>query len=251
MKFGVCSGQKNARIAQQAGWDFLEENVQSLLKGLETDWVVPQLQMPVPSANSMVPAHLPIVGPNVSHEQLIGYMTNVLSRASQVGIRTVVFGSGGARNVPEGFDRNKAVDQITEFLNLIAPLAQSNGITIVIEPLNRKECNIINSVREAMTYVQAVNHPNIQCLVDSYHFWFEEEPLENLEAAMPWIRHVHVADKEGRVAPGVSGKSDYRPFFKVLKQGGYDRLIAVEGRFDWEKDVDSALKRLKEDWASV
>lgn len=251
MKFGVCSGQKNALVAQQAGWDFLEENVQSLLKGLETDWVKPHLQMPVPSANSMVPANIPIVGPNVSHEQLIGYMTNVLTRASQVGIRTVVFGSGGARNVPEGFDRNKAVDQITEFLNLIAPLAQSNGITIVIEPLNRKECNIINSVKEAMTYVKAVNHPNIQCLVDSYHFWLEEEPLENLEAAMPWIRHVHVADKEGRVAPGVSGKSDYRPFFKVLKQGGYDRLIAVEGRFDWENDVKSALSRLKEDWAAA
>lgn len=251
MRFGVCSGQKNAAAAKAAGWDYLEENVQGLLKGSEQAWAAPTLEIPVPAANSMVPGSIPIVGPNVSREQLSAYMTNVLSRAAKVGIHTIVFGSGGARNVPEGFDRNKAVDQITEFLHLIAPIAQANGVTIVIEPLNRKECNIINSVKEGMTYVKAVNHPHIQCLVDSYHFWLEDEPLANLEAAMPWIKHVHVADKEGRVAPGVSGTSDYLPFFKVLKQGGYDKLISVEGKFDWEKDVTTSLKRLKDDWSKA
>ena len=44
---------------------------------------------------------------------------------------------------------------------------------------------------------------------------------------MPWIRHVHVSDKT-RVAPGESGKDDYRPFFAVLKRGGYDGLVSVE-----------------------
>ena len=52
-------------------------------------------------------------------------------------------------------------------------IAASHGVLIVAEPLNRGECNIINTVAEAMEYVQAVNHPNFNCLVDSYHLWLE------------------------------------------------------------------------------
>lgn len=253
MQFGVCTGFKNAATAQAAGWDFVEENVQGFLKGLEKDWTAPDpAPLPTPAANSMVPGSVPIVGPNVSRDQLKQYMTAVLTRAPRVGMHTIVFGSGGARNVPEGFDRSKAVDQITDFLHLIAPIAQDNGVTIVIEPLNRGECNIINTVAEAMTYVERVKHPHIKCLVDSYHFWLEDEPLANLEKAMPSIAHVHVADRDGRTPPGESGTSDYKPFFKVLKQGGYDRLVSVECKgFDFATHGTKVLERLRKDWAEA
>lgn len=252
MQFGICTNQSNASVAMQAGWDYLEENVQSLLKGSEAVWSAPLIQAPTPAANSMVPGGIPIVGPDVNHERLKCYMTHVLARADQIDLRTIVFGSGAARNVPDGFDRNKAVDQITDFLHLIAPIAAAHNIMIVIEPLNKGECNIINTVAEAMTYVKRVNHPNIQCLVDSYHFWLEDEPLANLESAMPWIKHVHVADRDGRVAPGESGTSDYKPFFKVIKQGGYDLRCSVECKgFDFEQHGTKVLDRLKADWSTA
>ena len=47
---------------------------------------------------------------------------------------------------------------------LAAPLAQAGGITLVVEPLNRQECNVINSVAEAMEYVTAADHPQVRCL---------------------------------------------------------------------------------------
>ena len=253
MQFGACTSSSRALAAQAGGWDFLEENVQSYLKGTTDDWQAPPSPaLPVPSANSLVPGTLPVVGPNANADALKQYMTNVLTRAQQVQMHTLVFGSGAARNVPDGFDRNKAVDQITDFLGMIAPVAQQHGVTMVIEPLNRGECNIINSVGEAMTYVTRLNHPNIKCLVDSYHMWLEDEPLSNLEAAMPSIAHVHVADKDGRTAPGESGTSDYLPFFKVLKAGGYDKLMAVECRgFDLQTTGPRALKFLQDHWAKA
>ena len=100
----------------------------------------------------------------------------------------------------------------------------------------------------AMKWVEAVNHPNFKCLVDSYHFWLEDEPLKNLESAMPSIAHVHVADKAGRVAPGESGKSDYAPFFRVLREGGYDRRISVEAPPFTEAQYGKVLEFLKEQW---
>jgi sugar phosphate isomerase/epimerase len=162
----------------------------------------------------------------------------------------LVFGSAGARNVPDSFDRAKAREQILAFDRMSSKIAAQHGVTFVAEPLNRGESNIVNSVAEAMEYVRAVNHPNFQCLVDSYHFWLENEPLENLRAAMPWIRHVHLADKEGRVAPGESRKSDYRPFFKVLKEANYDGLISVEAPAwtSFESDAARVLEFIKKQW---
>src|SRR2546423_6828562 len=89
----------------------------------------------------------------------------------------------------------------------------------------------MNTVSEAADIVRAVDHPNFRCLVDSYHFWLEDEPLESLREAMPLIRHVHVADRAGRVPPGESGDakgSDYRALFRILEEARYDALISVE-----------------------
>src|SRR5207237_9062708 len=140
-----------------------------------------------------------ITGPEANMERLRDYMTRVTRRASKVGTKILVFGSAGARQIPDGFDRGKAKEQIIAFAKMSAELAGKHGVTIVAEPLNRKESNVINSVAEGMEHVSAVNHPNFKCLVDSYHFWLEQEPLENLRNAMPHIAHVHLADTEGRV----------------------------------------------------
>ena len=237
MQLGVCTSPEKAATVQAAGFNFVEASTQALLQGLLPDdqWTglaqAKASPLPIPSANVLVPGSLKITGPDADLGRLRAYLATVMARAEQVGIRTLVFGSGGARNVPDGFPREQARDQIVAFARAAAELAAPHGVTVVIEPLNRKECNVINSVAEAMDYVRAADHPNLRCLVDSYHFWLEDEPLENLRQAMPWIRHVHVADKEGRVAPGESGQSDYRPFFRVLRDADYDGLIAIEGNF--------------------
>jgi len=256
IQWGYCVKCTEAERFKAAGWDYVEENVQGLLKGTQSDaeWqgaaIAKASVLPTPAANSLVPGDIKITGPAVDSAKLKSYMTTVLQRAKIVGMKTLVFGSGGARNYPEGFDRATAKKQILEFLAMAAPIAQQNGVTLVAEPLNRKESNIINSVAEGMEYVKELNHPAFKCLVDSYHFWLEDEPLKNLEAAMPSIKHVHVADKDGRVAPGRSGTSDYKPFFKVLKAGGYNGLISVEAGDTGKTagDEGKILAFLREQW---
>ncbi|HEV2292351.1 MAG TPA: sugar phosphate isomerase/epimerase family protein [Tepidisphaeraceae bacterium] len=255
MRFGICTTVDNSAPALSAGWDFIEESVQGLLKGLEPDeqWTgherAGRAALPIRAANMLVPGSLKITGPDVNTEQLGSYIRTVLRRADALDIRTLVFGSGAARHVPEGFARDTAAEQITEFMRASAAVAMEHGVTIVVEPLHRGECNIINFLAEAMKYVDAVNHPNLQCLVDSYHLWMEDEPLENLRVAMPSIRHVHVADRVGRTAPGESGEADYRPFFRVLKDGGYDGLISVEAKsFDIASNGRKVLEFLRTQW---
>jgi sugar phosphate isomerase/epimerase len=256
MKFGICTSIDNSQAVKDAGWDFVEESVQNLLQGLkaDTEWDgaqrVGRSALPVPAANVLVPGAMKIVGPAVDFEKLRQYMGTALRRAGELRVQTLVFGSGAARTIPDGWTRDKARQQILDFIRMSAQVAEQHEVTLVAEPLNQTECNIINSVAEAMEYVRTINHPNFQCLVDSFHFWLEDEPLENLRAAMPWIRHVHLADRDGRTPPGESGLSDYRPFFRVLKEGGYDRLISVEasGFKDFAGIGPRVLAFVKKQW---
>jgi sugar phosphate isomerase/epimerase len=256
MRFGICAPVERAAELKAAGCDFVEENVQNFLQGLVEDskWLgqakASASPLTVLAANSLVPGDIKIVGPAVDLAKLRNYMAAVLRRAQSVGMKILVFGSAGARNVPEGFDRQKARRQILDFIRMAAPLAQSNGVTLVAEPLNHTESNIINTVSEAMSYVKDVNHPSFQCLVDSYHFWIDNDSLADLKDAMPWIRHVHVADKDGRVAPGESGTADYRPFFKVIKAAGYTGVVSVEalGFTDFKTVAPRVLGFLRRQW---
>jgi sugar phosphate isomerase/epimerase len=256
MQFGICAPVESAADLKTAGADFVEENVQTFLRGLVDDsqWNGPErlrgAALPVLAANSLLPRELTIVGPSLDLQAVRQYITLVLHRAQVAGIKILVFGSAAARNVPEGLDRQTAREQIVEFLNMATPLAAEHGITLVAEPLSRRESNIINSVSEAMVYVKRVNHPNFRCLVDSYHFWVEDDSLEDLKLAMPWIAHVHVADKDGRVAPGESGGSDYAPFFHVIKQAEYRGAISVEALefVDFKIVAPRVISFLKRAW---
>ncbi|HEX4125844.1 MAG TPA: sugar phosphate isomerase/epimerase family protein [Tepidisphaeraceae bacterium] len=259
MQFGICTGLARAADVQSAGWDFVEASCQEALQATvdESQWTsrrqLRESPSPVPSANVMVPGSLRITGAKASPEALAKYMNTLMSRAAAVGMKTIVFGSGGARNVDADFDRKGARAQILLFAKMIAELAGKHGIMVVLEPLNRGECNIINTLPEAAEYVRAVNHPNFQLLLDSYHFWLEDEPLENLRAVAQSIRHVHLADKVGRTAPGRSGQADYRPLFAELKRVGYDGRAAVEamGFDDIETGGPGVLKFVKEQWAEA
>jgi len=254
--FGMCGSPASSSAFKAAGWAYVEGSIQALLQGTMNDaaWTgraeIAASVLPVPAANMLVPGNLKVTGPDADLSKLERYMTNVLRRAGQTGVKTLVFGSGVARAIPDGFDRGRAKEQILAYLRASVPLAAKAGVTIVAEPLNRVECNVMNSVAECMTYVKAIEHPNFQCLVDSYHFWLEDEPLENLRAAMPWIKHVHLADKVGRVAPGLSGQSDYRSFFKVLKDANYQGLISYEGSPipDFDVTAPKILDYVRREW---
>src|SRR3982751_5896452 len=110
MKFGVCCPIEQSHPAKAAGWDFVEIRVDQFIQGLIPDerWhgakIAAGSALPVIAANVLVPPVLKITGPKASIDRLRPYMSTVMGRSSGIGIKTLVFGSGGARNVPDGFE---------------------------------------------------------------------------------------------------------------------------------------------------
>jgi sugar phosphate isomerase/epimerase len=252
MKFGVCTDFSSGPVLAKAGFDFIELVVQSHLKPQEPEDnfrpVLEQIKAcPVrcSAANCFVPGSLKICGPDASLEKLEAYVSVAFERAKRAGIKTIVFGSGGARQIPDGVDRGSAWKQIVEFGKMIGPLAQKNGVTIAVEPLNRKECNVLNSVGEGARYVREVNHPAVRLLADSYHWGLDSDSFDDLVAAGPLLSHVHVATFPSRVAPGFDG-CDLAPFFHALREGGYEGAVSIESSWrDMPAQAKKALDTLK------
>src|SRR5690606_17291330 len=112
-----------------AGFDFIECKVTSLLPEESGDVVSPILAqhkaapVPVAAFNVLLPGTLKIVGPEVDSARIGRYLDNALARVHEIGSEIVVFGSGTARAIPNGFPAAEAREQIVAFLDQAASAA--------------------------------------------------------------------------------------------------------------------------------
>jgi len=196
---------------------------------------------------------LKVVGENVPMSALSDYAEQCLARCRLVGASVVVWGSAGSRNVPEGFPRPRAQQQIAEFLRMTGEIAKRHGIVLAIEPLRHQECNILNTGAEALEMVRTVKHPNVRMIIDYYHMREENEGAAILETGKHEIVHLHFANPHGRVWPRELSEDDhYREFFGYLKKTDYSGGISIEGKgsFDHDGAASRAFlqKALSEPW---
>lgn len=169
------------------------------------------------------------MGPTIDEDREMDYLRRAFPRAQQLGIDTIVFGSGPARRVPDGFPKEQAFQQLVAFVKRIAPEAQKHGLVLAVEAQRKEETNIINSTAEAITWVEAVGHPHFQVMVDFYHLALEKEDPAVLTRAKR-IAHVHFANPTGRVFPRQADEYDYAGFFANLGKIGYRGRISIEAR---------------------
>ncbi len=183
--------------------------------------------LPTPAANSLFPPDLKVTGPSVDTERLRRYTEAVVSRAASIGLTTIVFGSGAARMVPEGWSLARGFEQYVEALNLMAPLAQRHGVTIVVEALKRDESNIVNTLDEGAEAVKRSNQPNVRLLVDVFHMLRNGESPDAITRHADLVTHSHIAENKDRAEPGRYG-DDFRPFLRALRGAKRCRHLTIE-----------------------
>lgn len=229
---GADHSLENVSKAREVGYDFVECRVASLLPKENGSAFMHamehfrNMELPAQVFSLFIPPDLKIVGPNIEHKRLKLFTKTVIQRMHAMGGRVLVFGSGEARKIPEGFPLKDAIQQIVEFLQEASTLIPHDCMTIVIEPQYRKETNVINSIPEAVEIAQKVGHPCIKVMADLNHMIEENEPLEHLVQFVEWIKHIHVADSD-RLPPGY-GNYPFEKFGEILKKSGYSDRISAE-----------------------
>jgi hypothetical protein len=126
--------------------------------------------LPALACNGFIrPKNLRCVGEEANHDQVLEWAETAFRRLKQAGGKFIVFGSGGARELRNGWPKDKADAQFVALPKRMGPLAEKHGVTVVVEQLLQSECNYINRIGEGAALIRAANHPNIRLLADLYH----------------------------------------------------------------------------------
>jgi len=110
---------------------------------------------------------------------------------------------------------------------LTACAVSEPSVKIAIEPINRYETDIINTVDSALKFLGKLKKDNVGLLLDTFHMNIEEPSInESIRIAQDKIFHIHIADSN-RWFPG-AGHLDFRNIFETLGKINYTGFISAE-----------------------
>lgn len=245
MKFGYCvnmlslpgsdmSGREWIAAMGKLGFDYVELPLAQMMAYDDQDFVelfvkpLNESGLECHCCNNFFPASIRLTGPDFDPAIVEDYARRAMARAQRLGAKKIVFGSSGARNYPAGFPREEAQAQFRQVLNLLQPIAQEYGITLVMEHLNKLESNLLNSLHEGVELVNEVQLSQVRCLLDNYHMMLAGGDVSNILEAKGLLRHVHLARVLGRSLPTEGDEVDWQGVFAALKEIGYDEDCSIE-----------------------
>ena len=262
MRFGIClSPERTAGLDVLTGHDrpdFVEWSVASTVGTMdEAGFVALQEQtaaLPfVPETwNVLLPGSLKIVGPAVDLGALAAYAETAFARVAALGGTLCVFGSGGARTIPAGWDPVEGRRQFVAACRVLVPIAATHGVTLALEPLRRAETNLINSVTDGLALLDEVGDERLAILADLFHMVEEGEDVSVVRAAGSQLAHVHVAAQGTRTLPAAATDGAVTAaFFRELHAIGYDRRVSIECQWEDVAALGESLAFLRETWQAM
>lgn len=257
MQFGYCVnmiardawgvGHENIPMLAHLGFDYVELPIAQLMD-MDEDTLrdspialLKESGLPCRSCNNFFPGSHRLTGPDADHARALAYADAALDRAASLGAKRVVFGSSGARNAPIGFPPDRAGDQLAEILTRLAPMAESRGITLVIEHLNIAESNLVNRFADGLALAKTVDHPAVAVLADYYHLRMMQDTSDAIPSAGRYLQHVHIARTLLRSLPLPGDGEDYAALFAAFRAAGYDGTVSIEAYMPGQNAADLAV----------
>lgn len=221
----------------EAGIAYLEaENEKSPLK--------------IRAVNSIFPGNFRLLDEGEMRHTVEAHYTKMLTVMKRFQIQYAVFGSGTARSIPDGMNREEALRRLDAFLCYMAEQAESFGVTVVIEPLRHVETNVLNTVKESGETVKRIHKPGMQLLCDAFHMAEEKTDIEDMTEYADSLLHCHMAESPYRSYPGKSDSADLsynRRFAEKLLSMGYTGGVSAECGFgDFRTDIVKTYDYMKE-----
>jgi sugar phosphate isomerase/epimerase len=244
-------------VIQKANLDFIELgaswindlNLKNDSSLIET--ILINKKIKVYSICSLLPKELNIF--QVDNKILQNYFTTLAKNLKKIKPEVLVFGSGLARNKPADISQNLGYKRFAEVIDLIIEIMNKNGLydtNLLIETLNKNECNFINTSDEANKVIQYTETDKAGILFDIFHWYREEDSWkDSFTKYQHLIKHIHIADPITRKnpTPDGPGMSIINEMLDLLENNNYQKSISFECVFDdIEVQMKESLDFLKE-----
>lgn len=158
------------------------------------------------------------------------YLRACIDFAAGVGARSVCgpfYAATGRVWRMDAAQRQAAYDDLRTHLAPVVDHAVAQGVRLGVEPLNRYETSLVNTVDQALTALEPLLGEGLGLALDSYHLNIEERSSAGaIRAAGPHLAHVQVCGSD-RGAPG-GDQTDWPAFVAALDEVGYDGPLVIE-----------------------
>ena len=252
IRFGVCALPNQVGAAARAGFDYLEMDINELLK-LDADGyramaaemqkydIYPEVLC------GMLPDGIDIVGDHVSAKIIHNALDHSFEIARALGAEMMLFDCTGARRLPLNFDPAMAWRQTGNFIRMLQSYAADNDMRVGILPLRRSIAELISYTSEATLISAMLRLDRVGVAASSYNMAMEAESLPALRRCGSLLWHMRTSNVLGNRFPRKGDGEDYKALFQMLREMNYEGRISCEGGYaDFEKDAKEALACLKE-----
>jgi D-psicose/D-tagatose/L-ribulose 3-epimerase len=228
-EFDRAGTERTARIASESGFDLVELVMMDpyivdvpVMKDVLSKY---DLKL---SGSLGLPAHA-----DVSSEdpEIVArgeeYLNKVLDVLHELGAEHMIGVIFSALQKYTHAPTQKGRQNSIEVMRKIGERAQKLGMSVGLEVVNRYETNMLNTSKQAVAFVNEVDHPNVGIHLDTYHMNIEEPDMfQPVIDAGDKLCYVHIGESH-RGYLG-SGNVDFDNFFKALHRIGYNGPITFE-----------------------
>jgi D-psicose/D-tagatose/L-ribulose 3-epimerase len=179
---------------------------------------------------AILPAGInPIGGDAMERKRATAHLERCIEVAAETGAHRI----GGPVYAPIGYlpGRRRTPDEwrwAVECIQGLGDVLHRNDMSLAIEPVNRSETFFMNSAFEASAFCDAVAHPRVGVLIDTFHANIEEKNIAAaVRSAGPRLAHLHASENDRGLLG--SGHVDFPAIVAALKDIRYDGYLMIEG----------------------
>lgn len=236
MKIGVCMTAAEALTALPPSADYADVLAHPLLTLAPDEWrnlthAAKTGELKVYSSVCLFPGEIHLTGEEFDLAKVRDFCDRVLHAQAELGIQTIVFGSGNSRRIPDGFSHDRAWAQLDEAGAVLADLAKGYGQKIAVEFLSPKEDNTFNTLSTTVRYIERLGRDNMGVTLDFYHFNNSGEELSLIEKYKDLILHAHIASPTRKACESAEDWAFFRERVALLGKIGYTGNLTYEGAY--------------------
>jgi sugar phosphate isomerase/epimerase len=181
--------------------------------GTGAGWVRKRLHLCLPDA--------------AARTQARAFIRAIIDVAGSLGAPAIIGSMQGRSGVGDSVDHPTATCYLTEALEELGNHASEYKVPLILEPLNRYETNMVNTVSAGVRLLESLSAKNVVLLADLFHMNIEEADLPAaIRLGAGHIGHVHFVDSNRR--PAGLGHIPMAPIAATLHAVGYQGFASAE-----------------------
>ena len=178
-------------------------------------------------------------------------MRDIIAAAGEIGSTGVIMVPAFNGQKPCKPHTLETREYLCEQMHELGEYALKHNTTVILEPLNRRECHYLRLVSDAAAICRDSKSAGVKCMGDFWHMQEDPSDYAAFLSAGQYLQHVHVASRGTRKMPGEDGLVDnYVDGFRALKEMNYPYYVSFECGTNGKREetVPAAVELLRAQW---